>query len=204
MQLVLNNQFRRQKRSDVNHRGCWQRSRFIMASVFRSNRNITIAAALSVHSTKKSIRIHIPRQASKFINGRQNNSRTLGIYFFIDKVNRNWYPIIFVSVELAIPIRAKNLDGLLVSINAKVLLFERLSAERASKELLIDMVSCASCRLRIISLFNKLIKLVRRYSASYPKAYADRFFAKLRVCLPPDHFCRKHHFCNTVSLLCGK
>jgi len=66
------------------------------------------------------------------------------------------------------------------------------------------MVSCASCRLRIISLFNKLIKLVGRYSASYPESYADRLFAKLRICLTPYHFGSKHHLCNTVSLLCGE
>ena len=66
------------------------------------------------------------------------------------------------------------------------------------------MVPCASCSLWIISLFNKLIKFVRRYSASYPESNADRLFAKLWVCLPPDHFGSKHHLGNTVSLLCGE
>jgi len=108
-----------------------------VAAVFCSNRNITIPATFSIHSTKECIRIHIPRQASKFINGRQNNSRALGVYFFIDKINRNRDPVIFVSVKLAVPIRAENLDGLLVRINVKVLFLERLSAERASKKLLI-------------------------------------------------------------------
>ena len=102
-----------------------------MAAVFCSNRNITISAAFSVHSAKERIRIHIPRQARKFINGRQNNSRTLGVYFFIDKINRNRYSVVFVSIKLTIPIRTENLDGLLVSVNIKVLFFERLSAERA-------------------------------------------------------------------------
>ena len=65
-----------------------------MAAVFRSNSNITISAAFPVHSAKKCICIHIPRQARKFINSRQNNSRTLGVYFLIDKINRDWYPVV--------------------------------------------------------------------------------------------------------------
>ena len=102
-----------------------------MAAVFRSNCNITISAAFPVHSAKKCICIHIPRQARKFINSRQNNSRTLGVYFFIDKINRDWYPVVFVSVKLSIPIGAENFDRLLIGVNVKVLFLERLSAERA-------------------------------------------------------------------------
>lgn len=102
-----------------------------MAAVFRSNSNITISAAFPVHSAKKCICIHIPRQARKFINSRQNNSRTLGVYFLIDKINRDWYPVVFVSVKLTIPIGAENLDRLLIGVNVKVLFLERLSAERA-------------------------------------------------------------------------
>lgn len=92
-----------------------------MAAVFCSNRNITISAAFPVHSAKKCICIHIPRQARKFINSRQNNSRTLGVYFLIDKINRDWYPVVFVPVKLTIPIGAENLDRLLIGVNIKVL-----------------------------------------------------------------------------------
>lgn len=102
----------------------------------------------------------------------KNNSRTFGVYFFVNKVNRDRYPVGFVPVKLTIPIRAENFDGLLVSINVKVLILE--TAERASKKLLVDMVSCASCRLRIISLFNKLIKLVGALLRLLPRIYTAR------------------------------
>ena len=102
-----------------------------MAAVFRSNSNITISAAFPVHSAKKCICIHIPRQSRKFINSRQNNSRTLGVYFLIVKINRDWYPVVFVSVKLTSPIGAENLDRLLNGVNVKVLFLERLSAEQA-------------------------------------------------------------------------
>ena len=66
------------------------------------------------------------------------------------------------------------------------------------------MVPCASCSCGLSAFSINSSNLLGRYSASYPESNADRLFAKLWVCLPPDHFGSKHHLGNTVSLLCGE
>ena len=176
--------------------------RLIVSFMFFTNGNIPITAANPINSSKQRICLNIPRKAGKFINGRQDNSRTFRIDFLINKIHWNLNAILFVLIEHTISICAINSNRFSVRVNIKLIFLKRFSAKRASQQLLIKQIAFSFCLAWLISFFYQFSKFIRCYTSTYPKANTNNFLSILRIFLLPNKFSSNNHFCNSVPLLC--
>ena len=173
-----------------------------MSFMFFTNGNIPITAANPINSSKQRICLNIPRKAGKFINGRQDNSRTFRIDFLINKIHWNLNAILFVLIEHTISICAINSNRFSVIVNIKLIFRKRFSAKRASQQLLIKQIAFSFCFARLISFFYQFIKFVRCYATTDPETNTNRFLSILRICFLTNKFSGNNHFHNSISLLC--
>ena len=90
MKLILDDQFWREERFDWHYFGS-RKSVFLVMTLrmFYANRNISIAAALTVNPSEKGIRLLVPRQSCELVDRWQDDGRAFCVDFLVHQIYWN-------------------------------------------------------------------------------------------------------------------